>query len=58
MRWLLLSLLLANIAVFIWGWSRDQPSDPPLPPLPDAPGQIRLLDEPEAPPGAVTEAKP
>lgn len=57
MRWFVLFLLLANIVVFIWGWARDQPRDPALPPLSSAPGQIRLLGEP-AEPGGGSEAKP
>ncbi|WP_295391656.1 hypothetical protein [uncultured Thiodictyon sp.] len=55
MRWMIGLLLLANLAVFIWGWSRDQPSEPPLPPLPTAPGQIHLFGEPDEP-GPATEA--
>ena len=57
MRWLIGLLLLANLGVFIWGWFRDQPSEPPLPPLATAPGQIRLLGEPAAP-GGEPQTKP
>ncbi|WP_295455182.1 hypothetical protein [uncultured Thiodictyon sp.] len=57
MRWLVLFLLIANIGLFIWGWTRESPRDPPLPPLATAPGQIRLLGEP-AEPGGGPVAKP
>lgn len=46
MKWIALLLLAANLGLFIWGWSQDRPINDPPPPLPEAPGKIRLLSEP------------
>jgi hypothetical protein len=45
LRALAVLLLILNVAVFVWGWSQDGPLDPPLPPLPQAPGEILLGSE-------------
>lgn len=44
-RWVLGLLLLLNMALALWGWTRDRPLHPPLPPLAEAPGQILLGSE-------------
>ncbi len=45
MRLLAMLLLLANVAVFIWGWLSDRPLAQPLPEVPQAPGRIELAGE-------------
>lgn len=45
LRWTFLFLLLLNLGVALWGWSRERPLEAPLPPLPDSPEEIRLLSE-------------
>lgn len=42
-RWLIPLLLVLNLGVLIWGWRIDRPGS--LPPLPEAPAEIRLLSE-------------
>lgn len=49
MRLFAVLLLIANVAVFIWGWASDRPLDRPLPEVPQAPGRIDLPGE-SAPP--------
>lgn len=44
-RWILGPLFLLNLALFIWGWTHDQPLEPPLPPIAAAPGRILLASE-------------
>lgn len=58
-RWLLFLLIVANVAVFVWGWRSDRPEPPP--PLVEAPAEIRLLSELPAgarEPAAVREPTP
>lgn len=50
MRWIALLLLVANVALFIWGWAGDRPLLEPLPELPETPGAIRLHGEAPPPP--------
>ncbi len=50
LRWLALLLLGLNLALFLWGWTHDRPIDEPLPPLAEAPGEIRLVSEQPGPP--------
>jgi hypothetical protein len=45
LRWLALLLLVLNLGLFLWGWTRDRPVDQPLPPLAESPGEIRLVSE-------------
>lgn len=45
LRALAVLLLILNLTVLVWGWSLDGPLDPPLPPLPQAPGEILLGSE-------------
>lgn len=44
-RWAFLFLLLLNLGVAFWGWSRDRPLEAPMPALPEAPEEIRLRSE-------------
>jgi hypothetical protein len=46
LSWLALLLLGLNGLLFLWGWFRDTPLDPPLPPPPVAPLTLRLVHEP------------
>ncbi len=46
LSWLALLLLSLNGLLFLWGWFRDTPLDPPLPPPPVAPLTLRLVHEP------------
>jgi hypothetical protein len=54
-RWLLGLLLVLNISLALWGWTRDRALDPPLPPPAQAPGQILLGTEWLGRASAVTE---
>jgi hypothetical protein len=58
MRWLIYLLLAANLGAFVWGWLQDRPINSPPPPLPTAPGQIRLFHEPPAEPVSEPESEP
>jgi hypothetical protein len=48
-RNLAILLLILNLGLAFWGWSRDVPLDPPLPPEPRAPFEIRLVSEAPSP---------
>jgi hypothetical protein len=50
--WLFAVLLALNLAMFWWGRQHEVPIEPQLPPLADAPQQIRLLARSDAVPNA------
>lgn len=49
LRWLSLFLLILNLGVLFWGWSRDRPLEPPLAPMAQAPREVRLAPQEQAP---------
>lgn len=56
MKWLVMWLLVANLAFFLWGWFRDAPVNTPSIPVTAAPGVIHLLNE--RPPGVPDQPPP
>jgi ribonuclease E len=56
--WLVVVLLVLNLTLFWWGRQHEIPIEPELPPIAEAPYQIRLLGEESAPDETATAEQP